>query len=640
MKKFFFLIIILFLFPLGVGAESCDSNGIVIKEVSLEKLSEEVEELSPPSVDDNIIKLNLKMKEVGDYANYKVTIKNNTDETYQFNPNSLVVNSSFINYSFDIKNNKVINPHQTIEVHMIVQYNKKVSANSFDNGVFHEQKKIITTLKEFSLVNPNTGVAVFGYILLIAIVLLFSYLFGKNKKAINIILLILCALVPISAYCLCDYEINVEANVEIEEYNGRTFYHVSGDDSLLDNISSKNVSSNQGIDFSAPSSDSNGKGIYVRSGTENDQYPIYYYRGNVTNNNVLFGGFCWKILRTTSTGGVKLIYNGVSENGSCDNNGDDTLISSGVKWGLSGNLSYFGYAYQAGHAFKNIKITAIPNGAVFAEDVSYKNGKYIFNNEKYIKDANLANAVDENLQNHHYSCFKTENDECTTVNYVYMTRGGYLYYIILDSGDTIDKALEKDLFNSSNTVDSNIKTVVENWFESNLVEETDLLEDTEWCNDRTIGSYGAWNKHGSLDDKVLFGGLYRAMNGTPKLTCTNRNDRFTTSEENGNGLARYPIGLITLDEAMLAGFAWNQDDESNYLYNGKVWWTMTPSLISVQLDYIGVLHSMADNVTTVYVTGGAGGVRPSISLNHSARISGGDGSVDNPFIVLKTPSNE
>ena len=83
--------------------------------------------------------------------------------------------------------------------------------------------------------------AVFGYILLIAIVLLFSYLFGKNKKAINIILLILCALVPISAYCLCDYEINVEANVEIEEYNGRTFYHVSGDDSLLDNISIKEL---------------------------------------------------------------------------------------------------------------------------------------------------------------------------------------------------------------------------------------------------------------------------------------------------------------------------------------------------------------------------------------------------------------
>ena len=37
---------------------------------------------------------------------------------------------------------------------------------------------------------------------------------------------------------------------------------------------------------------------------------IYYYRGNVNDNYVLFQGFCWRMLRTTDTQGVKILYNG------------------------------------------------------------------------------------------------------------------------------------------------------------------------------------------------------------------------------------------------------------------------------------------------------------------------------------------
>ena len=57
--------------------------------------------------------------------------------------------------------------------------------------------------------------------------------------------------------------------------------------------------------------------------TINDSNPIYYYRGNVTKNNVKFANFCWKIVRTTETGSIKFVYNGVpGEDGSCDNTGE------------------------------------------------------------------------------------------------------------------------------------------------------------------------------------------------------------------------------------------------------------------------------------------------------------------------------
>ena len=45
-----------------------------------------------------------------------------------------------------------------------------------------------------------------------------------------------------------------------------------------------------------------------------DKNVYYYVAGN--GNNVLFAGYCWEIIRTTDTGGVKLIYNGLPDNDS------------------------------------------------------------------------------------------------------------------------------------------------------------------------------------------------------------------------------------------------------------------------------------------------------------------------------------
>lgn len=44
---------------------------------------------------------------------------------------------------------------------------------------------------------------------------------------------------------------------------------------------------------------------------------IYYYRGAVIDNYVLFQGYCWQIVRTTENQGVKMIYSGKATNGKC-----------------------------------------------------------------------------------------------------------------------------------------------------------------------------------------------------------------------------------------------------------------------------------------------------------------------------------
>ena len=97
------------------------------------------------------------------------------------------------------------------------------------------------------------------------------------------------------------------------------------------------------IDFSQTSEVSDTNGIYMTSDTEGN-VPVYYYRGAV-DNNVLFANFCWKIIRTTETGGVKLIYNGVPSNGQCNNTGSNSTIGSSMFNESYDNAKYVGYMY-------------------------------------------------------------------------------------------------------------------------------------------------------------------------------------------------------------------------------------------------------------------------------------------------------
>jgi len=110
----------------------------------------------------------------------------------------------------------------------------------------------------------------------------------------------------------------------------KNLYRLVAKNAVLDNIQSEFVSSTTGINFGEVSSDTNGKGVYTFASTIDDKFPVHYYRGNVRNNNVKFAGFCWKIVRTTETGGVKIIYNGSPDSsGKCTNTtGEATQIGT------------------------------------------------------------------------------------------------------------------------------------------------------------------------------------------------------------------------------------------------------------------------------------------------------------------------
>ena len=97
------------------------------------------------------------------------------------------------------------------------------------------------------------------------------------------------------------------------------------------------------IDFSQTSAASSTNGIYMTTDTDSGN-SVYYYRGNV-DNRVIFANFCWRIVRTTETGGVKLIYDGVPSNGQCNNTGSDSTIGKSAFNSIYSDAKYVGYMY-------------------------------------------------------------------------------------------------------------------------------------------------------------------------------------------------------------------------------------------------------------------------------------------------------
>ena len=135
-----------------------------------------------------------------------------------------------------------------------------------------------------------------------------------DKRIIFMSLFIFVIVTGLVGYSFINSDISSSTSLSISKYdcsNSYDLYQLIACQATPDNVKSKYVSSSTGVDFSQISSDTNGKGVYTLASTMGNAHPIHYFRGDVDNNYALFGNYCWRIVRTTSDGGVKLIYDGV-----------------------------------------------------------------------------------------------------------------------------------------------------------------------------------------------------------------------------------------------------------------------------------------------------------------------------------------
>ena len=392
------------------------------------------------------------------------------------------------------------------------------------------------------------------------------------------------------------------------------------------------------IDFSKTSEQDNTKGIYTTTNTENN-VPVYYYRGAVDNNHVIFANFCWRIVRTTETGGVKLIYDGVPSNSQCNNTGEATTIGN-YEFNLSYNSpAYVGYMYGAVYETLSKDITTLNESIVFGNDITYdaSTGKYTLTDTYTLADPNnWTNEYSDIASKYHYTCFNSSTN-CQSVNYINFiySKDMKAYYFELSNGKNHLDILKEMSDNSSNTTDSTAKTTIDTWYKTNMTSYTSQLEDTIFCNDRSydIGiNTSGWNKDYSNYDRWLYFNVEaRAGNNSASLICQRTNDKFSMNSINGNGMLTYPVGLITADEMIYAGAnAW-KTNTSYYLYNDMANWTLSPyyffSQDAVEFALTSSNFFSAERVDALY------GLRPVISLKKGTILSSGSGTAEDPFIV-------
>ena len=271
------------------------------------------------------------------------------------------------------------------------------------------------------------------------------------------------------------------------------------------------------------------------------------------------------------------------------------------------NLRYVSGYTSAGYTYS-------PNH-YFGKSVKYESNVYKLQDIEGLEAATNLTT----LSTHHYVCKDLGTKECSQVAYVYDYAGtGNMVHIVIN-----DPEIEsvQDVLNAmlkKNTTDSTIKTNIDKWYEDNLLNTVyeSKLDDTIFCNNRSIDSLGGWNDNGGNTTAGL------SFSGVNSLNCLNEEDRFSVS--NNKAQLTYKIGLISSPEMSLL-------NQNGARINSYVYWTLSPAYST---SYWSWIRTISD--------GGSGssqyssvtyGVRPAISLIKDAKYSRGTGKMTDPYVV-------
>ena len=171
--------------------------------------------------------------------------------------------------------------------------------------------------------------------------------------------------------------------------------------------------------FSSVYTSDNTKTLYTS--TENGT-TVYYFAGNATDNWVKFGGFYWRIIRTNSDGGVRLLYHGTSTTAT------DAVINSNTKFNTTHyNTMYVGYMYGTSGSLVNNRTNTNNSTIKTTIDTWYKDnlntnyGKYISTTAVYCNDrSNPAGGYNTGNSRFYYGAYtrldtnKTPSYDCAT----------------------------------------------------------------------------------------------------------------------------------------------------------------------------------------------------------------------------------
>ena len=328
----------------------------------------------------------------------------------------------------------------------------------------------------------------------------------------------------------------------------------------------------------------------VLASTEDDYGTSYYFRGAVTNNFVEYANMCWRIVRVTGDGSIKLVlynYNGLTST--------NNTPSSSMPCNVTGN-------------------------------------DYVF--AKYEGDT-------------YKSAFNSIYYDNAYVGFMYGTAGASSYAeahantnasVILTS---LNKWYTNVLSKQANFKDSQLADTI--WCNDKSV-VTDLIFNPGNYRFDTNYGYGTNINYYSVTKRLISASGSAGGTG-PSLICPNDNNggklsKFTVSDTTyGNGaLSSYAkVGLLTADEIAFAGGAFSTANLTYYIKGNTYssnWWVLSPNAFFGVDALVWGVDGNEGSFGGDYV-GDDLGVRPSLSLVSNIRISSGTGTgtATNPYKI-------
>lgn len=339
-------------------------------------------------------------------------------------------------------------------------------------------------------------------------------------------------------------------------------------------------------------------GTYGSDG-DGEAYPNYVILSNTGTKATT--DTCWRIVRTTGSGGVKMIYNGTWTGTTCANATTAAQIRSTAKI-TAGSTATFTSAFN-GSSQQAVRVGYTYDSTYASNDMTDRSLATLFG----------TNAGDSNTTN---STIKANIETWYTNNL-----SGYTSILEPSAGYCNDRTV----YNASNVL------------------QPESLEIPQYSTSTTQYNFGARTRNVTTAQ-------------LPSLTCAtydngtvsvdrSKVDLYTVKDSaDGNGRLAKPIALLTADEVSFAGSGRSSGSQgssfnaNSYLHSGSRFWLLSPSYRMSDGNAIGFHLISGGDLRDNRIVGTSLGVRPVISLKPGTQYIDGFGTATDPWII-KMPAS-
>lgn len=252
--------------------------------------------------------------------------------------------------------------------------------------------------------------------------------------------------------------------------------------------------------------------------------------------------------------------------------------------------------------------------------------------------------------------------------------------LVLENGDSSSCSASNPLIKSSGSVQlvtygnsknssykgSNAETVINTWATNKLSSYTSYLEDIIWCSDVSSRNpkylstlydnvnhfaYSGVQKFNRYVNDEVPRPTFNCPEGESSLVNTTTTNHVNYNEANPGydntdvttGL-KSKVGMLTADEMLFAGASIGYSknnvkaeigNQKYYLYSSTVnnyaYYTMTPAAYSNNTPF--VYGFSGGYLGLINANSSGAGIRPALALKASVKISGGNGTASNPYVI-------